>query len=48
MSNWVKKIETAMADCPSAEEMEKEVKVSGGITEEDELDKAVPNGNSNS
>lgn len=41
MPNWVENIETAMEDCPSAEELEKE-KLEG------ELDTKVPDSNSNS
>ena len=39
MANWVERIETAMEDCPSAEELEKEKL-------ESELDTKVPNSNS--
>ncbi|MBA7687527.1 hypothetical protein ES703_95991 [subsurface metagenome] len=39
MANWVERIETAMEDCPSAEELEKE-KLEG------ELDTEVPNSDS--
>lgn len=41
MTNWVERIETAMEDCPSAEELEKEKL-------ESELDTEVPNSNNNS
>ena len=41
MPNWVIRIETAMEDCPPAEDLEKEKL-------ESELDTEVPNSNSNS
>lgn len=40
MTNWVERIETAMEDCPSAEELEKEKLDS-------ELDSKVPGSNNN-
>lgn len=40
MTNWVERIETAMEDCPSAEELEKEKL-------EDELGSKIPGGNTN-
>jgi len=41
MTNWVNRIETAMEDCPSAEELEKEKLESG------KLDTEVHNSDSN-
>lgn len=40
MPNWVVRIETAMEDCPSAEELEKE-------RLESELDTEIPDSNNN-
>lgn len=34
MANWVEEIETAMEDCPSAEELEKEKMESGKLDTE--------------
>lgn len=42
MPNWVIRIETAMEDCPSAEELEKEKLESG------KLDTTVSSSNTNS
>lgn len=41
MPNWVETVETAMEDCPSAEELEKE-------KQDGKLDTEVPDSNSNS
>jgi len=41
MTNWVERIETAMEDCPSAEELEKEKLESGKLGSE------VPDSDSN-
>ena len=41
MPNWVETVETAMEDCPSAEELEKEKL-------ESELDTEVPSSNNDS
>ena len=41
MTNWVVRVETAMEDCPSAEELEKE-KLDG------KLDTEVPDSDNNS
>ncbi|MBA7623301.1 hypothetical protein ES703_30695 [subsurface metagenome] len=46
MTNWVNRIETAMEDCPSAEELEKERLEKERL--ESELDTEVHNSNSNS
>ncbi|MBA7530180.1 hypothetical protein ES705_22383 [subsurface metagenome] len=45
MPNWVERIETAMEDCPSAEELEKE-KLEKERTE-GELGTEVPDSNNN-
>jgi len=37
MTNWIELIETNMENCPSAEEIEREVKTSGGKLSATEL-----------
>ncbi|MBA7612198.1 hypothetical protein ES703_19434 [subsurface metagenome] len=43
MTNWVERIETAMEDCPSAEELERERLEKEKL--ESELDTEVPSSN---
>ena len=45
MTNWVERIETAMEDCPSAEELERERLEKE--KSESELDTEVPDSNNN-
>ena len=45
MANWVNTVETAMEDCPSAEELLRERLEKEKL--ESELDTKIPNSNSN-
>lgn len=47
MTNWVERIETAMEDCPSAEELERE-KLEKEKQQDGELDTEVPDSDSHS
>lgn len=48
MTNWVERIETAMKDCPSAEELERERLEKGKLESGTKLDTKISNSNNNS